>query len=218
MDSSSAALDTAWMALTAAEPGSAMEVALAIAFAQEDQVTAGALLDSMAIAFPYDRYWQVQQMAFALLTDEKDLTELDANGQATLETIAADGKEGAAEALAWLMLLGADPVEDIVLPSKAKRTRMVPNTLAELPFTPLRVFPNPSNGPVNVVYEVPAGVERAELRMMDVLGRTLYSSVLGATMGTLELVPNQPSTGMHVIALFYDGYLVATEKVTLTRR
>jgi hypothetical protein len=81
----------------------------------------------------------------------------------------------------------------------------------------MSAYPNPSNGPVYLVYHVPEGVEQAMLRLFDSSGRLLLEQRVGDRTGIVEFIPNRVSTGMHIASLVYDGIPVAHAKINLVR-
>ena len=105
------------------------------------------------------------------------------------------------------------------LPNTAKRMlnrHTWSNASAQAPSV-LQAYPNPSNGPVYLVYTVPEGVERAELQMMDAMGRLVYSQRVAPQNGIAEVMPDQVANGMHVAILVCDGIRTGTAKLSLTR-
>ncbi len=81
----------------------------------------------------------------------------------------------------------------------------------------MEVFPNPSNGPVYVVYEVPEGTQHAELRLLDLHGRTLQSMRIGDGPGVQEWSTNELAPGLYVTELLLEGLASKQAKVVVQR-
>ncbi len=81
----------------------------------------------------------------------------------------------------------------------------------------LRVFPNPSNGLVNVVFDLPAG-ETATLEVTNVLGEVVYSATRNVGAGAQrELVDlGSLNNGIYYMTIT-AGDLKSTRKVTLNK-
>ncbi len=127
--------------------------------------------------------------------------------------------QGSAQALAWLHALGeALPEEIIILPEDGPK-----NMLSDQPKPDIRwetslsleVFPNPSNGPVHVVYKVPDGIMNAELRMLDVHGREQRNARLGQGAGLLAFPTHGLPSGVYFVELILNGHGVAQRKLVL---
>lgn len=105
------------------------------------------------------------------------------------------------------------------LPNTTKRLlnrRPWSNTTAHAPVL-LQAYPNPSNGPVYLVYTVPEGVEQAELRMHDAAGRDVHRQRVAPQNGIAEIIPRHVANGMHVASLHCDGIRIGTAVVHVTR-
>lgn len=81
----------------------------------------------------------------------------------------------------------------------------------------LRVFPNPSNGLVNVVFDLPAG-EKATLEVTNVLGEVVYSASRNVGAGAQrELIDlGSLNNGVYYMTIT-AGDLKSTRKVTLNK-
>ena len=105
----------------------------------------------------------------------------------------------------------------MVLPDNAKRAQKTPAPRSVVSGELLTAYPNPTTGPVYLVYKVPEGVEQVELRMLDALGRLVTQERVAPRNGIIEVLPSQLATGMHVAALYCDGIRVGTAKVNVLR-
>ena len=54
------------------------------------------------------------------------------------------------------------------------------------------------------------------LRVMNALGQLVYQERL-VGKGIVELALPKPATGLHIVGLYFDGGLVATEKLQVVR-
>lgn len=81
----------------------------------------------------------------------------------------------------------------------------------------LAAYPNPSTGPVYLVYEVPEGVEQVELHVHDATGRLIHAERVPSRNGILELTKASFSPGMHIASLRFDGILAGTAKLEVVR-
>ena len=165
---------------------------------------------------PNDPYWTIQDMAHAQLESNKDLAEVDASIVQQLQVMAQGLGAGAAEAQAWLSLIGEPYDEPIILPDLSKRAKPHAPQRSAFSWTPLSVFPNPSDGELNIGYEVPSEVQRAEVRVMDALGQLIYEDELSGT-GVVRLDIPVHATGLRIVALYFDGHLIGTEKVQMMK-
>ena len=190
----------------------------AIHLANNDLVNARGLVTAELAGNGEDKdYWVVQDLWLQLLELNKSELEIDANGVAELQRISGSDGMGSAQAQAWLSLLGQATQELVILPGRAKSLRedQTTNRLSMKPL--LSAYPNPSNGPVYLVYAMPVGVEDAEIRLHDVQGRLVKQQRLPSRNGVLEVQPKETSTGMHVASMYFDGILVGTAKVSIVR-
>jgi len=181
-----------------------------------DMTAAYTIIDSMRTALPDDGYWKVQGLLADLQRQSQEPSDVDANGIALLQQVAADEKVGCGEAQAWLMMLGEEYTEPIILPTTEKRLKPESNSNRSFVWHPLAVFPNPSKGPLTVVYEVPDAVADAHIKVMNSLGQlVLQQQVRG--QGLVQLDLSRVHTGLLVIGLYYDGHLIGTEKAQIVR-
>ena len=81
----------------------------------------------------------------------------------------------------------------------------------------MSAYPNPSNGPVYLVYQVPEGVEQAEVVVSDAQGRLVKRERIAPKDGILEILPKELAAGVHFAALYFDGIQVGTAKLNLMR-
>lgn len=201
-------------------PGTSNDGAkLALHFATNELVQARSLVDAKVLAAGPDLgYWQVQHLLLELKEDGLSPLDLDANKIPDLHAISNADGIGAAQAQAWLELLGTSTTETVILPDKNKRRkeeRKAASTSAVEAV--LGVYPNPSNGPVFVVYEVPYGVEIAELLVHDAQGRLIRSAKGQSSGGVLDIPENSMVSGVHVVSLYWDGILVDSAKLEVIR-
>ena len=137
-----------------------------------------------------------------------------------LESIADDSKDpGRPEAQAWLLYLGDSLPDEMELPNTTKRLlnrRPWSNTTAHAPVL-LQAYPNPGIGPFYLVYDVPEGVEQAELRVMDALGRMVHRQSVTPKKGIAELAANTWANGVHIATLYCDGTRMGTVQLNKLR-
>ncbi len=128
---------------------------------------------------------------------------------------------GSAQANAWLHALGHDlPEEIIILPEEGPKNMGNPRNKPEIQWVTgiaLEVFPNPSSGPTQVMYEVPEGMEQAELRLVDVQGREQQRLRLGEGPGLLTLTTAGLAPGIYLLELLRADQPLAQSKLILQR-
>jgi hypothetical protein len=193
---------------------------LALYYMANDLSPARSLVDAHLLAGGEDKdYWTVQDLLIDQLGASQSPLALDANGVSILQNIATNDGLGAAEAQAWLALLGQPTVEEVILPGSTKQLRRntaeVASEKQEEPM--LSAYPNPSNGPVYMVYHVPEGVERTEILIHDGSGRLIRTENVAAKNGILELEAKALASGLHIASLYFDGIQVGTAKVEVIR-
>jgi hypothetical protein len=198
---------------------SAAERMLALHLTGEDLVAARTLVDSMLVEDSANGYWKVQDILVGMRAQNEALSLLSAGDRNVLEAIAADAKDpGQADAQAWLTFLGDDFPEDVEFPTAEPKSRRLSGSDAfAQKYEPLRAYPNPTNGPVYLVYQVPEGVEQVYMRMMDGLGRLVFQKQVAPQNGIAEVLPDQLANGLHVAALFYDGVRVGTVRLIVCK-
>jgi len=119
---------------------------------------------------------------------------------------------------AWLLYLGDSLTSEMELPNTTKRLSRQRENGSSTPMTNLlQAYPNPTNGPVYLVYTVPEGVEQAELRMHDAAGRDVHRQRVVPQNGIAEIIPRHVANGMHVASLHCDGIRIGTAVVHVTR-
>jgi len=193
---------------------------LALQMATGELDSARVLVDAMLAIDSTNGYWRVQDLHLRLVKENTPLSTVDGADRSMLESIAYDSKDpGRPEALAWLLYLGDSLPDEMELPNTAKRApnRHWWSSAAEHAPVLLQAYPNPSSGPVYIVYTVPEGAEHAELRLMDATGRWVYSQRMAPQNGIAEIMPGHLAGGMHVAMLLCDGIRVGTTKLNLTR-
>lgn len=77
----------------------------------------------------------------------------------------------------------------------------------------LTAYPNPSSGPVHLVYQIPQGVTQAEIRWANVLGRVSGSRNVAPRNGILELQADEVAPGLYLVGLYLDGVPTCHVKV-----
>ena len=126
-------------------------------------------------------------------------------------------KIGSAQASAWLQALGAEPLDEVVLLPKEERSTTVRrqrHAVSDKPML-LQAYPNPSNGPIYVVCNVPQSVTKASLRIMDLNGRLVHEQVLSPGMGIAELIPGFAAPGIYMAVLSLDDIRAGQVKLAL---
>jgi hypothetical protein len=210
-------LDSARLAATGLQLHDAQAERVALHLAKGELDSAQAVVDSAQAANPGEPWMEVQELALALMAQEAEWSDADGNAVSMLQDIAGNEKAGAGEALAWLMMLGTEYDEEIMLPDRNKARRPRPERTRSSASHLLAAYPNPSNGPVYLVYTVPEGVENVELNMHDAQGRLVHSSRPQPRNGIVEVLAKDLSSGVHLVSLRYDGMQVATAKVSVAK-
>lgn len=216
----STTLSDALQALSAYGGGTMERQQLALYHALGDYSSARALVTTKLEENSLNHaYWQVQALVLEKLDDGTPLTDLDGGEQQFLQEIVVVDGPGAAEAAAWLALLGHEFTEMLILPTRTKRnSNPVKEEGGMVNGHPvLAAYPNPSNGPVYITYQVPEGVQQTEVRMHDAHGVLVFAQRIAARNGIVEVPPNNLAAGLHVVSLYYDGIHVGTAKVNMMR-
>jgi hypothetical protein len=203
--------------LTASKSVGEHEAHLALYLAEGDLTSTRTLIDAQLQGTGDLGYWQVQDLLLTLKEESMGPQDLDGNGEQTLRGIAAAQGQGAAQAQAWLALLGHPEPEVVILPANSKRRKPVRERTTQGAQTMLAAYPNPSNGPVYLVYQVPKGVDQAEVMVSDAQGRLLKRERIAPKDGILEILPKELAAGVHIAALYFDGIQVGTAKLNLMR-
>lgn len=161
--------------------------------------------------------WQVYDLWLSLLEDNKKPTDLDGAGVAILQGVTGNEGIGAAQAAAWLALLGEPVTEVVLLPNSTKRLKPQRERATTTAQPLLAVYPNPSSGPAYFTYSVAEGVDRTELRLHDAQGRLLSVKRLATQNGILELQSNELPAGVVLANLYWDGIPVEGVKLNVIR-
>ena len=159
------------------------EAHLALYLAEGDLTSARTLIDAQLQGAGDLGYWQVQDLLLTLKEQSMGPQDLDGNGEQTLRDIVAAQGQGAAQAQAWLALLGHPEPEVVILPANSKRRKPVRERTTASVQPMLAAYPNPTNGPTYLTYIVAEGVEQAELRLHDAAGKLFQSNALHPTTG-----------------------------------
>ena len=162
-------------------------------------------------------YWEVQDLMLDLMENLQDLSDLTSLQLQQLQAIASRDEAGTAISIAILTAIGQTYHEPLILPNRTKR--LLPQQTQDNTISPaqLTAYPNPSNGPVYVVYSVPDGVEKVELTVFDAQGRLISSSLVPPNGGIFEINERSLSTGLHIVNLTCDGISVGSAKVSVVR-
>ena len=127
---------------------------------------------------------------------------------------------GSTQASAWLQAAtSADPLaEVIILPDdmqpKSGAQHRVRGRASQQPML-LEAYPNPSDGPVYVVCNVPEGVTKASLQIRDLNGRLLHDQPVEAGMGVAVLQAESVAAGIYLAELRLDGIRAGQVKLAL---
>jgi hypothetical protein len=128
---------------------------------------------------------------------------------------------GSAQANAWLHAFGQElPPEIIILPDNEQRSMVATkeNHVVEWETgSSLEAFPNPTTGPLHVLYEVPDGSASAELHLLDIHGRVLFNTWLGSGPGLQQWNTGGLAAGLYIAELLLDGYAIQQTKVVVRR-
>lgn len=203
--------------LTASKGVSEHQAHLALYLAEGDLTNARTLVDGRLQGSGDLGYWQVQDLLLALKEQTMGPQNLDGNGVQTLRDIAAAQGQGAVQAQAWLALLGEPTPEVVLLPTQSKRRKPERVRMQAASQPTLAAYPNPTNGPTYLTYEVAEGVQQVELRLHDAQGKLCLAERLAPKNGIAELRLRDLPTGLVVANLYWDGIHVAETKVALTR-
>lgn len=192
---------------------------LAIRLALGQDSVASELIHAQRVSEPNNGYWRIQELYNDLRVEGNGLHELSAANRAVIEAIAADQKDpGASDARSWLALLDGITEIPFVLPTAEKRLKpgkRDERRTKEHSF--LSAYPNPSNGPVYLVYDVPEGVSESVVRVFDAQGRVVLDKRVSVKGGIIELDTRQHASGLLVATLYWDGIQVATTKLQVVR-
>jgi hypothetical protein len=134
-----------------------------------------------------------------------------------LETLAQQREvQGSAKAAAWLEALGGEQFEEvIVLPVVERRSNGRVRAANSPEPLILDAFPNPSNGFVYVVCNVPMGTEHAALVVRDLNGRLLQQIRIGPGPAMVELDLSTQAAGIYMASLELDGVRAGQVKLAI---
>jgi Secretion system C-terminal sorting domain len=126
---------------------------------------------------------------------------------------------GSAQANAWREALGEASVEEIILlPLEIRAAITVPRELRQpvqwADEVVLEAYPNPTKGPVYIIYQTPVENVQFDLRVVDANGREVYRSTTQAGAGIVELSTTEWSSGLYVVEL--SSRLSETARVKLS--
>lgn len=201
-------------------PGSgSAQSELALHLALGDLAAARGLVDDNLTTSNVPEYWQVQDLYLDLLENELGPEDVNGNDLASLQAIAASALYGAAHAKAWLMLLGDSLTEHIVLPRPLGQRSSIAHrsSSASQPPGTLEVHPNPSNGPVYIVAQLPEGAETGLIRVMDPLGRLVLERRFTGPVQIIDLDGYELASGFFTVGLSADGIAIGMAKFEVLR-
>jgi hypothetical protein len=84
------------------------------------------------------------------------------------------------------------------------------------PQMALGVYPNPSNGLVNVLCDVPVSVSTASLSVHDASGRIVRQLALRSGVGYLQMSTESWAPGVYSLQLLCNGALVENVSLVVT--
>lgn len=196
-------------------PGSTEEL-VRLHQANNDLANARALINDQ-LAAPHTTWWDVQDLWLAHTEAGLEHGEVDAPLRAQLQTYAGASDIGAGLAKGWLALLGEPFMVNIVLPSEAKSAgeydAEAPGTVPSL----MGVHPNPSRGDAYITYNLPEGMEGAEVVVTDAIGRVVWQRATARNSGIEELPRAVLQPGLYHVVLKADGLRLASTKFTSIR-
>ena len=196
----------------------AAQAAFTLHLATSDLLSARTVVDDqLQLQGEEHDLWLVYDLLLGLYEQAQGPLDLDSSGVAELGDILRREQLGAAQAGAWLALLGTPPTELVLLPNLNKRLKPQEKAKHQLARPLLGAYPNPSNGPVYFTYPVAEGVQQVELRLHDASGRLIGSHRLAAKAGILELDRRDLPTSLVIANLYWDGIRVADAKVALVK-
>ncbi len=126
---------------------------------------------------------------------------------------------GSAQASAWLQAAtGAEPLEEvIILPTgmqpRSSAQHRVRNRASQQPI--LEAYPNPSDGPIYVVCNIPEGVTKASLAIQDLNGRPVFEQTVEPGMGVALIHAGSVAAGVYMAELRLDGIRAGQVKLAL---
>lgn len=132
---------------------------------------------------------------------------------ATLETLAASGKNGRQHASALLeVLTGVVPLEEYNLPGGGGGLKSLRVRESMRKPSLVGVYPNPAVGEFYITYVLPTERESAMIHIFDLQGKLVQSENVTSGYGILNLNAKQFASGSYVFELELNGQKVAAEK------
>lgn len=148
-------------------------------------------------------YFAVQDLHLSLLENGQDLEDLDANGRSALRNLMADVGSGASVAKAWLLMLGYEAPDNIVLPRPVRSANVQEDISAiAMPWS-IAAYPNPANGPVFFAVCLPEGAEKGMVRIIEPTGRLVSERAVPST-NIVEYGAGHREAGVYVAVLYAD--------------
>jgi len=202
-----------------AYPASGSQQSLeALHIALGNLTAARTIVDAQILAGTEPAYWQVADLYLHQLEGNQPLESVGATTVALLQSIAHSGDYGAAQAQAWLEYLGLPQTEQIILPhSWHGPSHLKPAPATSVVANMLSAAPNPSNGAVYIMVQLPEGAEQAVLRVVDPLGRLIMEREVGTSNGIIEVNERGMTSGLYTAGLFVDGVDAARVKFEVIR-
>ncbi|QQR87875.1 MAG: T9SS type A sorting domain-containing protein [Flavobacteriales bacterium] len=185
-------------------PGSAEEL-VRLHAANSDVTSARALVNDQ-LAAPHSTWWDVQDLWLAHIEAGFEPSDVDAALLAQLQTYAGASDLGAGLAKGWLAALGEPFEANIILPTESRAPEQ-PSSADEAvaPLSMLGVYPNPTRGEAFITYNLPEGVEDAEVVVTDAIGRLVWSRTTGRSSGVMDLPRAAIVPGLYNVVLYAGG-------------
>lgn len=184
----------------------------ALHMAAGDLVAARDVVDDAIMVPTLTDYFKVQDLYLTLLENNQTLMDIDALGISTLESFAAERSLASGAAKAWLTQLGRPLVEDIVLPAPDRSPDAEDRISIVSAAVGVRAYPNPSNGPVYLVVQLPEGTEAGSVRVLDPLGRLVVEKTFTGDVSIVDLDGTGLANGVYAAAAYADGIAIGTTK------
>ncbi len=189
---------------------------LGLALAMGDLHLARTEVDAGLLDRDLEDYFIVQDLYVNLLEHYQKATDLDAGGVGTLQQLATTDGSGAGAAQAWLMMLGEEWPEEVVLPRPVRSAQAKERASAVMEPL-LTAYPNPSNGPVYLVAQLPEGADQAVIRVVDPVGRIILENQFSGRVGMFEIPEKDLAAGVYTAGLFIDGINAGNTKFEVLR-
>jgi hypothetical protein len=80
-----------------------------------------------------------------------------------------------------------------------------------------RPYPNPASDRVNIDYDLPAGIERAQISIFNLIGQKMKTVDLQGIAGTANIETSQLRSGIYFMYLMVDGKDITSRKLVITK-